>query len=325
MKKNVSVQSVRGILCLMIVFYHYTARYASIYSYSLPRWLVNVSGILVLIGMCNFSFISGYYSYRNSNESRTAQQLVLHRILRLYPPYLLAIIAIFMVGKIGGYSYLGNDRVANINDLLYNAIFLNIPLRTKYIDGSHWYVSFMIIINTYIAILQRGLREKYRSTCYNLHIVTLSLLTSLTSLMQLSISSYLLYTLLIFFGIKLRITEEEETKSDDLISGILIAVALLLHNMRISNVLVVASVFYTSMVLRGQHSFLENSRFLQWFGDRSYHIYLFHQNPGYMAINYFISLSIPYVVSCLIAFLFILLFSSNIIYKIDKYLMKFRY
>ena len=96
--KNRQIDSLKGILMLMIVFYHYTYRFQELYQiqtinfFTLEFW-----GI---IGVAGFFIISGYFiSPKDTNNYNMKQHLV-KRIARLYPAYLLCLTVIFISVKV---------------------------------------------------------------------------------------------------------------------------------------------------------------------------------------------------------------------------------
>lgn len=96
--KNRQIDSLKGILMLMIVFYHYTYRFQELYQiqtinfFTLEFW-----GI---IGVAGFFIISGYFIFPKDTDNYNVKQHLVKRIARLYPAYLLCLTVIFISVKV---------------------------------------------------------------------------------------------------------------------------------------------------------------------------------------------------------------------------------
>ena len=144
--KNNQVQFLRGIACLVIVFFHYYCRYEQIYfnNYQYPLLISEMGTIGVLI----FWLLSGYYLI--PNREINSIQYILNRGYKLYPPYLISIIMIYLLSFSG---YLGANREVSISDFLKNVIMVNGFIASPYVDGAHWYLTYTVTFILIASIL----------------------------------------------------------------------------------------------------------------------------------------------------------------------------
>ena len=96
--KNKQITSLKGLLILMIMFYHYTYRFQTLYninSINFPS--LDVWGV---IGVAGFFIISGYFIFPKNINEYNPKKFLLKRILRLYPVYFLGITLTFISVKL---------------------------------------------------------------------------------------------------------------------------------------------------------------------------------------------------------------------------------
>lgn len=96
--KNKQINSLKGILMLMIVFYHYTYRFQELYH--IPTINFITLEFWGIIGVAGFFIISGYFIFPRDSNHYSIKQFLIKRLLRLYPAYLLCITITFISIKI---------------------------------------------------------------------------------------------------------------------------------------------------------------------------------------------------------------------------------
>lgn len=96
--KNRQINSLKGILMLMIVFYHYTYRFQELFHIQTINFMtLEFWGI---IGVAGFFIISGYFIFPKDINQYNTKKFLIKRISRLYPAYLLSITLIFISVKV---------------------------------------------------------------------------------------------------------------------------------------------------------------------------------------------------------------------------------
>ena len=129
--KNKGINSLKGILMLMIMFYHYTYRFQELYGIStiyfptLDTWGT--------FGVICFFIISGYFIFPK-NPNISAKNLLKKRLARLIPAYLLCVTVTFVCINLVGLT----NRAVGFADYIFNLLMLNGFIGVPYVDGAHW-------------------------------------------------------------------------------------------------------------------------------------------------------------------------------------------
>lgn len=145
-EKNKQVEVWRGILILMILFFHYTYRFSAIYGidtisfYSLKEWGT--------IGVGCFFLISGFFLIPKDTSHFSVLKFLKRKILRIYPLYLICLTIIFVSVSIFGLP----ERSTSFLDYFFNVIMLNGFIGIDYVDGAHWYLTYLLIFYIIVAI-----------------------------------------------------------------------------------------------------------------------------------------------------------------------------
>lgn len=149
MAKNNYIQGLRGYLIFLIVLFHYTTRFSELYNQDYKF----ISESFVQIPIILFFSISGYFSSRNifnlkkSNFTAYIQNIG-NRCFRLYPAYAISVCIIFLILL---FLPIG-ERNVGIKDFLINIIFMIHP-GVPYVDGAHWFISDLLMIDIIFALL----------------------------------------------------------------------------------------------------------------------------------------------------------------------------
>lgn len=128
-QRNFYLDYFRGISALMVVLYHYTTRYESLF----PRNEMFVISFphgryAVLV----FFLLSGYFAIRNI-EQATPVKYVIKRFFKLFPVYWVAVLITMPLVA----TFLPS-RSVSIKDMLLNFTMLQTILGAENVDGAYW-------------------------------------------------------------------------------------------------------------------------------------------------------------------------------------------
>ena len=280
-KKNVQVESLRAITILMIVFYHYCFRFGELYgiAYKAPfmqRWGT--------IGVGMFFILSGFYFIPEDGSHFKLIPFYVKRIIRLYPAYFIGVITTFIVVSL----FKLPGREISIFEFLLNLIMVNGYFGIKYVDGAHWYLTYLF---SAIFIIGLVIKSKiYKKPLFYIFWLTIGFVSEyfvilnilptnlLTEFQILTCGGYAPY---IIIGITLKkIFLNIGNYSMNLVIIVLSCTELLfLKDIWILLAAAVSIVILLAVVK-------EKLLFLNWkplvrLGSISYILYLLHQNIGY--------------------------------------------
>lgn len=105
-EKNLAINGLRGLLALAVVLYHgYTGMTTSHYLKEIPFAQIEYVGPFAVN---IFFIISGYLILQSLIRSGNVRRFILHRVLRIYPVFLVIHLFIFTVGPIIHYEWLAD-------------------------------------------------------------------------------------------------------------------------------------------------------------------------------------------------------------------------
>lgn len=157
--KNMQVEGLRGLACLIIVIFH------TVYQFQV--FVLGQQGPSLLahwgeIGVGIFLFISGFFLVDFSNKSKfSLLQFYKRRILRLWPIYATCVFLIFVIRML---TTVPNFEPVNWSDLILNISFINGFIGTQYIEPAHWYMTTLLRATIVIGVLRRTGLHKYTET-----------------------------------------------------------------------------------------------------------------------------------------------------------------
>ena len=138
MKKNMQIEGLRGLACLMIVLFHIFYQYNVFCLGQDGPWLLKHWGEF---GVGVFIFISGYYLIDFEKEQFSFLNFLKKRLLRLYPIYAVAVILIFVIRS---FTHVSGFTAVTWKDLLLNLTLLNGYVDKPYIEPAHWYMTTLL-------------------------------------------------------------------------------------------------------------------------------------------------------------------------------------
>lgn len=327
MRKNENIQFFRAIFILIIIFFHYIYRFGEIYNIrtinfpTLSRW--------GMIGVGCFFIISGFLMIpKKKNEDFSILKYFLKKILRILPSYILIVSIIFLIVSILKLP----GREVNFFTYLLNLSLLNGFIGVEYVDGAHWYLTYLILFYLIAGIY---IKYFYNKTVF---FVALIIIKDLFYLLSFRISFFsIFYNLLgqnylefIFLGVLLKdmlISNKLEKSKKNICYIFFCFIHFFFFNGKTCAFcyLLFITIFILLFINKKEVKFKIFNRI----GDISFILYLIHQNIGYAILlrlcNYYGSYSIifPFVTFLFVLFLsFIIyeLFEKKIQLKIKKWI-----
>lgn len=294
MKKNKQIEALRGILILIIIFFHYTYRFSELFSietinfFSLDKW-----GI---IGVSCFFIITGYFIVPKKSEEYDMKNFIIKKILRIYPSYVLCMTIIFISVKLFGLE----GRETNFIDYLLNLTMINGIINTKYVDGAHWYLTYLVIFYIVVGII---LKLTKKSEVYlPIWLVVKDIIKIMTKFVPYTSIIYKLiggnYVEFIIIGMALsniiKVKDVNNYNIRDLLKSksvqwYLLVIILCLLQIAIFNgkvIVVGISIFLIVLliILLIKPKEIKAFTILYFIGDISFILYLIHQNIGYQIL-----------------------------------------
>ena len=331
--KNLQIQALRAVFCLMIVFFHFTYRYSEIYQTKSIFTDVPIVSLLSHVGIASFFVITGYYLIRMGDDANIKNKMFywIKRFLNIYIPYVLALVIIFCFSFT---ELFGETRSPSFFDFVQNIFFINIITGAKYVDGAHWYVFSLICLFIISFIYDLLPISKRIKPIFWMVILLASIISILikkyveTDLFICKIASFINYFLCngyflyAFIGIALRVFDYNNLKNKMNVA-LIIVLLLILCFVAFDNWIyllctIVTSVLFVLAIFE-RLVFLEKLKPIILIGNCSYSIYLLHQNIGYGFLNlftnhfnYYIALVIVILIVLLIGIAYGLLVEQNI-------------
>lgn len=321
---NLQIEGLRAVGILMVVIYHFCYRFQEIYinNYNMNNFGISYWG---KFGVGLFIIISGCFITPETNNFNLIK-FYIRKLIRLWPTYSLCISITFLFTHLW---YLPN-RTVKLKDFLLNIFFINGFIGNNYIDGAHWYLTYLISFIFIIGIISL-LKQNQQIWIYVLWLI-LSII-----LKYIYFDNYILY--LLKSGLYILI-------GGKYVGYILIGISIKrLYNSddkrKLNLMLIIFSIigiFITSAVVEGLgaivlsnavfFSLKEKLKFLKWkpliyIASISYPLYLIHQNIGYQIMYYFMLYYCEFLYwHALIAFIFMFIFASLIDRFFEKPIQK---
>lgn len=152
--RNGQIEALRVVGCFMIMVYHFT------YKYSEVNLTENQFGLLHNMGQYGvalFITISGLYILPKSHNY--IFQELFSRYFKLWLPYVISIYYIVCVTFRWYTEY-------NVVQIITNTFFVNSFIGISYIDGAHWYITYLLIFLLWSHMISYLGLHNYRWTYY---------------------------------------------------------------------------------------------------------------------------------------------------------------
>jgi len=318
-KRVLSLDALRGIAALAVVFYHYIFKYDEIYGHDA---IFNIFGVFEYgqLGVQLFFMISGFVIYLSLENTKNIKTFIVNRVSRIYPAYWLAVCLTFILVATLGLP----GREVDFSSMLINLSMLQGYLGVRHVDGVYWTLMVEIQFYIIISVLYFYLPKRFLLIGF-LFLIVINLIVGycyhvdnkyfLIKVMNLIFSSSYLHYFGAGIGFYLL------SKNESLPCAWLLIVLSILHNILfISGVelFIIVSFYAVFFIMIYKKDGFLNNKILCYFGFISYSLYLVHQNIGYIIFNYFYTFNINPFVALIVA----LLVSISIAHFSSKYIEK---
>lgn len=142
MPRNPFLDYLRGLSALMVMLFHYTARYDMLFGHVRDYPLVLSRGSFAVL---MFFLLSGYLTFKGLNKYRS-RQFAKNRFFRLYPTYWLCLIITYGLVM----AFMPSLSVSG-KDLLLNFTMLQMYFGAHSVDGAYWTLTCEVMF--YVLIL----------------------------------------------------------------------------------------------------------------------------------------------------------------------------
>ncbi len=282
------VDGLRGLLALMIVFFHIFCRYDQLYCETTIPFMENWG----TYGVSVFFVISGYFMLStHDNEPFDIISYLKEKLLRLWPMYVISVLIICVVLVVLQFQR-SNLSILNI---ILNICLLNGFIGTPYIEGAHWYMTVLVAVIVLFGILKYFKIEKKLSTY-----ICVLILSMLSYKCGNFYTNQLLgggYIGIVFAGVALRLWKEK--KQPLLLSGVVILSALYTCKTRgvPATCGMLVGIIVLWFTLNGKVKLFEIKIFRE-LGKISFPLYLIHQNIAYgiqLSLQEAFNMSTPFI------------------------------
>ena len=287
MEKNNAITGLRGVVIFLIVFRHFSARYSEIFqddkSIIFPFSTPNGG----TIGNIIFMMLMGYFMAKSLQVEkyglRESIKYIVNRYWRFWPSYALAVILISLTL----YVFPLPGRTPNLTTSIVDFFFIIHPGFDN-VDGSHWFLTVMLVIQIVLTsvLLVKSLKIR------NLIIICIAIFLFLLIIADLFQNGLLVwgkdmffYSLITIIGILIY-----WYKNKRIIIPIIILTTALVYlytsALSIPIVTTVLIILFTYIV-KYPTSFRILAKFpFIFIGEISFQWYLVHQNIGYVIMYY---------------------------------------
>lgn len=287
-KKNVQIEALRGIIMFMIMIYHYTYRFESLYGietirfFSLDKWGE--------MGVGCFFIISGYFMIPQNLSKYCIKDYLRKKIVRIYPAYLLCMTITFLSVLTFGLA----GRETGFIEYVLNIIMLNGFIGVAYVDGAHWYLTYLLLFYIIISIFLKVCSCKRQIiiiwTIINVMLkILVSFIPQFSVLFKLSGGNYMSFVAIgILFG-KLMENDKKENGLDIVFIFFMMMRILKDYGMITTCGILLFLLVYL-LAVKQKLQILNKQVFIK-LGGISYIVYLLHQNIGYQILLFCYDLS----------------------------------
>ena len=150
--RNIFLDYVRGIACILIVLYHYTQRYNELFQNS-GDWKFRVPWGYMAIS--TFFMLSGYLAIINDDSKTGLWTYIKKRAIRLFPAYWVAIPITFITTH-----FLLTSRRVSLIVALFNFTMLESFVGIPLVDGAYWTLANELVFYFFVAIVVVLLKKR---------------------------------------------------------------------------------------------------------------------------------------------------------------------
>ena len=289
-KRDKVIQFYRGIGCIAIISYHFLYRYGEIYN--LPNTSIKALSLLGVIGVALFFVLTGYFGASSKKISLTNQ--LKKKLINLYPAYFIAVTLSFLISRFG---YLGEERVVGLKDFLLNLILINGFISKPYVDGAHWYITYIMVFFVYFAYFNKKKisdNPMVYLLCLVINIIVFSMnyifindnFYNLSKLLYILVGNKYLGFVVVGVCIKYIESVKDRKEKNKWLFVLGSAFIFILIFYKSIEIFLGGIGVFILLYKRKYFSVLSRVSSIVWIGDISYGVYLIHQNVGYSIMNY---------------------------------------
>ncbi|WP_187263979.1 acyltransferase family protein [Pontibacter beigongshangensis] len=275
------MDSLRGIAAFLVVLYHYTTTYRSLYGHNFSRQFDFAYGNY---GVELFFMISGFVIFFSFKNITDGKDFLFKRITRLYPAYWFCAIVTFAAVQFFGLPGLETS----FTDFLINLTMFQKLVGVPEVDGVYWtlFYEWMFYLMLLVIFVTRKLDKiLYIGAVWmalnfvNMHLYEIPFASKLLNLYY----GAFFYSGILFYLLKFK---PEVRKHVQVQLAIVAAMALSFYIEKgLTDVLIIGGMYLVFFLsISGKLDFMSNRVFL-FLGSISYPLYLFHQYIGYIIIN----------------------------------------
>lgn len=288
--KNLSIQGLRGYLMIWIVLFHYTSRYPALYpsaNIDFPVRFENGGevGIVVFFIISGFFLAKGLLGLEASNTKLL--EFCKHKYLRLWIPYVISIILIFIGVKIFGLA----GRECTFKTFLIDVFFIYHPM-VGYVDLAHWFIAHLIFVQCFLGVVFYKVKKCNRGKLFKTLIVFFNLLFIISVMPQTAshelqvVDTFIPFksTLAVLLGIGIYLYKRDK----NMVDMMFVVFTVCSLTMLLSQILICAYTVLFYLLLSSENKILKpifQNKMIVEIGNMSFYWYLIHQNIGYILLN----------------------------------------
>ncbi len=308
-KKNVQIEAVRVISMLMVVIFHYTYRFKELYNIDTVNF--DFFKLFGKIGVGIFFIISGYFLARDYSRKENPIRFFVNKLLRIYPLYAICITIIYVLTSIFGLP----GRETSFIEYFLNLLLINGFIGINYVDGAHWFLTYMIIF--YVMVAFTLIFHKNGKKVFLIFAGVNFILNIIKQYIPFGIYIYKLcggdYFWFVFLGIFLRYFMKNISKFDLL--AIILSLFMIFLNFKFITFLgILIGLILFILAVKQKMNFFNKQIFLT-LGSVSYIIFLIHQNIGYQLLLFLCNVYGKYNILFIFVVFSIILAISFLLYK----------
>ncbi|WP_085809894.1 acyltransferase [Sphingomonas sp. TZW2008] len=319
--RQASIDIVRALGVLAVVFYHYSYRFPPDYLHGGTHVEAFAYGRL---GVNLFFIISAFCISGSLDRSRSAVQFFAKRVARLYPAYVFCVLVTF--AAVAAFGLPGREVSTAV--LLGNLVWVNMVLPLRHVDGAYWTLLVELRFYAVIGLLYFALRRDYDRVTLFWRVLTLvgialyfvakaSAGTPAAGVLRPVAANLFLHPFAGYFLLGITLFRWERVTARGRATDVALFVAgVLCSDYGVGDKIVCLCFFpLTYGLLRTQG--LRVPRVVLSVGLVSYPLYLLHQNIGLVVMRTTWPAIDPFVLRALLAFGVVLLGAFAVNYRIE--------
>lgn len=296
--RNIYLDYLRGISALMVMLFHYTARYDMLYGHVGNYPLILSRGSFAVL---MFFLLSGYLTFKGLPKY-SPKSFIKNRFFRLYPTYWLCLITTWVLVMV----FMPSLAVSG-KDFFLNFTMLQMYLGADFVDGAYWTLACEVLFYVLVLVVCLFKGGKYGAQViigwFILQLLLLLIPNSGVSGLVKKFNFYLYFHCFMAGGVVAILEKQWVAKNSldkipiSMIVVLCVALVFFVSQQFIdhefdSGLFMAISVLLLGVFVLSYNKWGGVSSWLQkllspiaWVASISYPLYLLHQNIGYIIIN----------------------------------------